>query len=175
MDKPQRLTLQCRSENGNMKGNVMWSTTFPIGNNVRHPLGKNLTNCDFLRRYARRLLRNARSLEPSQSLPILRRIVAAEIMPELRITEVYSVRTTLQLKHILHMLAKELGFGAWELCKKRIDQCAPEILDRYRLDLGMFGDYQQNWFADADTARAWQKENGGYLVNVGSQVVAILA
>ena len=153
----------------------MWSATLPISNNVRHPLGENLCNSDFLRRYARRLLRNARSLEPSQSLPVLRRIVAAEITPELRITEVYSVRTTLQLKHILHMLARELGFGAWELCKKQIDQCAPEMLDRYRFDLGMFNDYQQNWFADADTAKAWQKENGGYLVNVGKQVVAILA
>lgn len=152
----------------------MWSTTLPVNQNIRHPLGDNLTNSDFLRRYARRLLRDARSLEPSKSLPILRHIVAADIMPELRITEVYSVRATLQLKHILHMLAKESGFAAWELCKQRIDQCAPEILDRYRLELGMFGDYQQNWFADADTAQAWQKENGGYLINVGNQVVAIL-
>lgn len=153
----------------------MWSTTIPISNNLRHPLGKNLSNSDFLRRYARRLLRQARSLEPSQSMPILRRIVAMEIMPELRITEVYSVRATLQLKHLLHMLAKELGFPAWELCKKQIDQCAPEKLDRYRLELGMFGDYQQNWFADIDTAQAWQRENGGYLVRVGHQAVAILA
>jgi len=153
----------------------MWSTTLPIRNNARHSSGENPSNSDFLRNYARRLLRRARSLEPSQSLPVLRRIVAVDIMPELRITELYSARTTLQLKHILHMLAKELGFAAWELCKKQIDQCAPAILDRYRLDLGMFGDYQQNWFADAETAQAWQKENGGYLVNVGRQVVAILA
>jgi hypothetical protein len=57
-----------------MKGNVMWSTTLPVSNNIRHPLGDNLANNDFLRRYARRLLRAAQSSQPSKSLPILRRI-----------------------------------------------------------------------------------------------------
>lgn len=153
----------------------MWSTSLPINNDVRHSLGSNLAHSDFLRRYARRLLRDACSSEPSRVLPVLRRIVAAKVGPELCVIDLYPVRTTLQLKHILHMLAKELGFGVWELCKEKIDGCPSKILDRYRLDLGMFGDYRQNWFADAATAQAWQKQNGGYLVVVGKQVVAILA
>ena len=85
------------------------------------------------------------------------------------------MRASIQLKHVLHMLARELDFSAWEICKDSIDQMSPAVLDRYRLELGMFGDYQQNWFADAATARDWQQQNGGYLINYGQQVVAILA
>ncbi|WP_076592526.1 hypothetical protein [Herminiimonas arsenitoxidans] len=153
----------------------MWSTSLPVGNDSHSNLGSNLSNSDFLRRYARRLLRSAQASEPSKALPVLRRIIAMKIMPELRVTELYAVRETVQLKHILHTLAKELGFAAWEVCKNQIDAMPTAILDRYRLELGMFGDYQQNWFADAATARDWQQQNGGYLISYGQQAVAILA
>ena len=153
----------------------MWSTSLPISSNSRNDFASDLSNSDFLRRYARRLLRDARSLEPSKSLPVLRRIITMKVMPELRVTDLYAVRVSLQLKHVLHTLAKELGYGAWELCKKEIDLCDPAKLDRYRLELGMFGDFQQNWFPDERTALDWQKVNGGYLVAYGSQTVAILA
>lgn len=153
----------------------MWSTSLPVSNNARNDLGSNLSNSDFLRRYARRLLRAARSSEPSRALPFLRRIIAMRIMPELRVTDLYAVRETLQLKHVLHTLAKELGFPAWEVCARQIDACSPQMLDRYRLELGMFGDYQQNWFADEATARDWQELHGGYVIAYGKQAVAILA
>lgn len=153
----------------------MWSTSIPVSNNSRHDFGNHLRNSDFLRRYARRLLRDARSLESSKSLPVLRRIIAMKVMPELRVTDLYAVRVTIQLKHILHTLAKELGYAAWELCKQDIDLCDAVKLDRYRLELGMFGDFQQNWFPDEATALDWQRANGGYLVAYGKQTVAILA
>lgn len=153
----------------------MWSTSLPVSNNSRNDFASHLSNSDFLRRYARRLLRDARSLESSKSLPVLRRVIATKVMPELRVTDLYAVRTSIQLKHILHTLAKELGYAAWELCKQDIDVCSTAKLDRYRLELGMFGDFQQNWFSDAATALDWQKVNGGYLVAYGSQTVAILA
>lgn len=153
----------------------MWSTQSPAYSAARHPLGAQLANSEFLRRYARRLLRDARADEPSRALPVVRRIVASKVTPEMRVTELYAVRATLQLKHVLHTLAKELGFAAWETCKRDIDGRSPAMLDRYRLELGMFGDYAQNWFADEQTAVDWQRENGGYLIKVGQQVVAILA
>jgi len=150
----------------------MWSTSPPELSH--HPLGLSLTNSEFLRRYARRLLRDARSQEASKAMPVLRRIAAARLVPELRLTDLYASRTTLQLKHLLHMLARELGFPVWEVCKKQIDGCDPALLDRYRLELGMFGDYEKNWFADTDTACAWQCSHGGYLIRYGEQAVAIL-
>lgn len=152
----------------------MWSTSSPVDNDTRNDLGSNLSNSEFLRRYARRLLRNARANEPGKALPVLRRIIAMKVTPELRITDLYAVRATIQLKHVLHTLARELDFAAWEICKQRIDACPAATLDRYRLELGMFGDYQQNWFADEATARDWQQANGGYLIAYGQQAVAIL-
>jgi hypothetical protein len=153
----------------------MWSTSLPSSGNARNDLGSNLSNSDFLRRYARRLLRAARSTAPSTALPVLRRVIAMKVMPELRVTDLYAVRETVQLKHVLHMLSRELGYAAWEICKDRIDARSTDVLDRYRLELGMFGDYQQNWFADAATARDWQSQHGGYLIAYGRQAVAILA
>lgn len=165
----------------------MWSTSLPAavanahdagytaGNNASNTSGNKLSNSDFLRRYARRLLRAARADEPSKALPVLRRIIAMQVMPELRVTELYAVRASIQLKHVLHMLARELDFTAWESCKQSIDRMPTQMLDRYRLELGMFGDYQQNWFADAATALDWQRQNGGYLIKYGQQAVAILA
>lgn len=151
----------------------MWSTTPPTLSH--HPLGVLLENSEFLRRYARRLLRDARSQETSKAMPVLRRIVAVRLAPELHLTDLYASRATLQLKHLLHMLAKELGFPAWEVCKKQIDGCDSSVLDRYRLELGMFGDHEKNWFPDIGAARAWQSRYGGYLVRYGDHTVAILA
>jgi hypothetical protein len=151
----------------------MWSTSIPPLS--YHATGLSATNSEFLRRYARRLLRDARAPEASKAMPVLRRIVAVRLVPEMRLTDLYASRTTLQLKHLLHMLARELGFPAWEVCKREIDCCDTKMLDRYRLELGMFGDYEKNWFVDIDTALAWQGEHGGYLVRYGKQAVAILA
>jgi hypothetical protein len=84
-------------------------------------------------------------------------------------------RATLQLKHVLHMLAKELGFPVWETCKGTVDSANTSVLDRYRSELGMFGDDKKNRIADHDTTLSWQRQHGGYLVRYGKQTVAILA
>lgn len=151
----------------------MWSTFVPPFSH--HALGRSLTNGEFLRRYARRLLRDARSAETSKAMPVLRRIAAVKLVPEMRLADLHVSRTTLQLKHVLHMLARELGFSGWEICKRQVDSCHSALLDRYRLDLGMFADYEKNWFADFDSALGWQGKHGGYLIRYGEQAVAILA
>jgi hypothetical protein len=156
-----------------MKGKRMWSTSAPATSH--YPLGLELSHSAFLRRYARRLLRDVRSDAPSKAMPVLRRMIAVKLTPELRLTDLHASRSTLQLKHVLHMLARELDFPAWEICKREIDNAEPALLDRFRLELGMFGDYEKNWFADSATARAWQQKHGGYLIRYGEQTVAILA
>ncbi|WP_034299853.1 hypothetical protein [Herbaspirillum sp. RV1423] len=153
----------------------MWSTTHPLFKQFRAISGESCCNSEFLRRHARRLVREGRSGQPSKALPVLRRIIDAGVMPELGVADLYAVRDTLQLKHVLHTLARELGFAGWETCKHDIDSRGMEVLDRYRLEQGQFGDFRQNWFADQETARAWQQQNGGYLVAYGRQAVAILA
>jgi len=160
----------------------MWSTSHPlfkssgtISSVTGNVGGEPGCNSEFLRRHARRLVRNGRDAQPSKALPVLRRIIDTGVMPELSVTDLYVVRDTLQLKHVLHMLGRELGFAGWEACKHEIDCRGAEVLDRYRFEQGQFGDFRQNWFSDEQTAREWQQQNGGYIVAYGKQAVAILA
>ncbi len=160
-----------------MKGtNVMWSTQFPRAIHIAEPgFGNTLANSDFLRRYAKRLLRSARSARSSEALPILRRIVAMQVTPEISVAELHPLRGSLQLKHVLHTLAREIGFPSWESCARQVDARPSSLLDRYRFDLGMFRDFESNWFPDMATAQSWQHRHGGYLIAYGAQAVAILA
>lgn len=154
----------------------MWSTQFPNAvNPVETSFGRALANSDFLRRYAKRLLRAAHAARSSEALPVLRRVVAMQVAPEISLAELYPLRASLRLKHVLHTLARELGFPSWESCSRQVDAKPPELLDRYRFELGMFRDFETNWFPDMAVAQGWQREHGGYLIAYGNQAVAILA
>ncbi|WP_244825659.1 hypothetical protein [Caballeronia sp. TF1N1] len=144
----------------------MWSTSCPISPPA--------SNGDYLREHARRLLRQARDGDSSAALPVLRRLQSADITRASRLTDLHAKRDALQLKHVLAMLAKELGYSSWDACKNDIDTEPAARIDRYRLDAGAFNDYERNWFANEADALAWQRANGGYLVPYGEQVVAIL-
>jgi hypothetical protein len=153
----------------------MWSTQFPQAIHVVEPGFTNAAgNRDFLRRYARRLLRAAHAEHSSTALPVLRRIVATQVTPEIPVTALYPLRASLQLKHVLHMLAREIGFPSWETCAREVDAKPSALLDRYRFELGMFRDFETNWFPDMTIAQDWQREHGGYLIAYGRQAVAIL-
>ena len=144
----------------------MWSTSCPISSSV--------SNSDYLREHARRLLRHARDGDTSASMPVLRRLLAAKVTRAERLADLHAIRDGLQLKHLLAMLAAELGYASWDVCKPDIDERAGAIIDRYRLDAGAFNDYEKNWFANEVDAREWQRAHGGYIVRYGEQAVAIL-
>ncbi|MBQ5948781.1 hypothetical protein [Massilia sp. ST3] len=138
-----------------------------------HPADSSETNTNFLRRVARLMLRAARSDHPSKALPVIRRVHAARAVPAGRITELYHARQTLQLKHMFSTVATELGYDSWDACKRDIERRPSALLDRFRLDLGAFGDYEHVWFSDAPAAQAWQREHGGRVVVYGSQAVVM--
>jgi hypothetical protein len=144
----------------------MWSTSCPVHSD--------LTNSEFLRRHARRLLRRAREDNMSAALPVVRRLLAAGVTRVDTLAGLHQTRADIQLKHILNMLAVELGHVGWDACKPVLDTREPAIIDRYRFDAGAFGDYEKVWFANAAEARDWQREQGGYIVEYGDQAVAIL-
>ncbi|WP_162065964.1 hypothetical protein [Burkholderia sp. THE68] len=144
----------------------MWSTSCPISSSV--------SNSDYLREHARRLLRHARDGDTSASMPVLRRLLAAKITRAERLADLHAIRDDLQLKHLLAMLAAELGYANWDACKSDIDAKASAIIDRYRLDAGAFNDFEKNWFANEAAALDWQRAHGGYIVRYGEQAVAIL-
>ncbi|MFT4436132.1 hypothetical protein [Caballeronia sp. 15715] len=146
----------------------MWSTSCP------RTINSGLTNTEFLRRHARRLLHRARADDTSTAMPIARRLLAAGVTRAETLAGLHKTRTEVQLKHILNMLAVELGHFGWDACKPELDTREPAVIDRYRFDAGAFGDYEKVWFAGADAAREWQREYGGYIVEYGDQAVAIL-
>lgn len=121
------------------------------------------------------MLRSAHSDQPSKALPIVRRVHAAGKTADARVAQRYHTRATLQLKHMFRTLAAELGYATWDACKRDIDRRPPEVLDRFRLDLGAFGDHEQIWFADQPTATARQREHGGRMVEYGKQAVVMPA
>jgi hypothetical protein len=134
-----------------------------------------LANTDFLRRYARNLLRNAHANHPSKSLPVLRRVHAAESYPIPRLTDLYHARLSLRLKHVLHTIAVELGYATWAECKRDVDHQPSALLDRFRVDVGTFGDFNKLWFRDIPSAQAWQAQHGGHVVVYGTQAVVMTA
>ncbi|AMM14423.1 hypothetical protein AX768_10245 [Burkholderia sp. PAMC 28687] len=147
----------------------MWSTSAPRTANT------DSCNTEFLRRHARRLLRLARGESTSTAMPVLRRLLAAGVMREATtLTQLHEKRAAIQLKHVLNMLAVELGHFGWDACQAVVDTQAPAVIDRYRFDAGAFGDYEKVWFASAAESREWQREHGGYIVEYGDQAVAIL-
>lgn len=131
------------------------------------------SNADFLHRYARRMLRDAHSAQSSKAMPVMRRIHAAAVMPAVRLVDLFRTRQTLQLKHVLATIAIELGYANWPQCKLDIDHHLATMLDRFRVDLGAFHDYNKLWFADETTAKRWQQEHGGHLVMYGTQAVVL--
>ncbi|CAN0619911.1 conserved protein of unknown function [Burkholderia multivorans] len=145
----------------------MWSTS--------SPLTPTLPNSAFLRHHARHLLRHATSPDASRAMPVLRRLHAARAIPEHRLADLHAQRGRLQLKHMLALLAHELGYAGWAACNADIDARDPARLDAYRLDAGHFGDHVHQWFSSEAAARAWQREHGGYVMRYGAQAVAILA
>ena len=146
----------------------MWSTSCPRAGLFE------ITNTEFLRRHARRLLRLARAESTSAAMPVLRRLLAAGVIRDETLTQLHENRAGIQLKHVLNMLAVELGHFGWDACKAVVDTQAPAVIDRYRFDAGAFGDYEKVWFASAAEGRAWQREHGGYIVEYGDPAVAIL-
>lgn len=138
------------------------------------PVDESLSsNSDFLHRYARRMLRAARSTHTSVALPVVRRVYTAGILPWPRLADLYRERNTLQLKHMFRTLAIELGYAAWDECKRDVNRRSPDVLDRFRMDLGEFGDYNRIWFSDEASARRWQSENGGHVVVYGNQAAVM--
>ncbi|MEZ2351396.1 hypothetical protein [Caballeronia sp. RCC_10] len=146
----------------------MWSTSCPIESPV--------SNSDYLREHARRLLRQARDGDASATLPVLRRLLAASsnATRSQSLTNLHASRKDLQLKHMLSMLAAELGYATWDACKADIDTREARSIDRYRFDAGAFNDFEKNWFASEADALGWQRSHGGYIVRYGEQAVAIL-
>lgn len=123
--------------------------------------------------HARHLHRAVRSQALSSSLPVLRRLQRAGVNPELSLPAFWAARGMLQRKHILRMLAREMGFTDWEACRPHVDRCAPDAVDHLKLGHEWTGRFS-HWYANEAQARAHQREHGGRLLRWGDHTVVAL-
>lgn len=128
----------------------------------------------FVLREARRLHRAAASQAAFESLPVLRRLLAAGAAPPAArtLTELFRMRGTLQRKHVLRALAFEAGHASWEQYRQVLPQLDVQAL-RQRAEAERGTGRLKPWFASEAEARRFAAAHGGRAVPVGRQAVVL--
>ena len=125
-------------------------------------------------REARRLHRAATSDSPAAALPVLRRLLATQVMPAASLPELFRQRARVQRKHVLRMLALEAGHASWEAFAQALPTLdAAPLLQAFDSQRGSAT--LKLWFPDEAQATAYAAEHGGQVVRVGQQAVVVPA
>lgn len=103
--------------------------------------------------HARRLHRAARSASISAAMPVVRRIHAAGLFPDLRVAGLYRARASLQRKHVLRMLAIEAGHASWEAYRAVLPTLPPEAIVPWHVSEHLAAGLNI-WFSNEAEARA---------------------
>lgn len=125
-----------------------------------------------VRRQARALLRAARSESLVSAMPALRRLHAAGLFAELKLSALLAQRQQVRLKHCLRALAIEFGYPSWKALKPCIGDLPARLLDRDRLHAPGSASLHL-WFANEAQANAYAAIHGGRVVLVGRHAVLI--
>jgi len=123
-------------------------------------------------RAAKWLHRQASADSRMQSLPVLRRLLASQVLQGLNLPQLFAQKTVVQRKHVLQLLAKEAGFADWAAYRTALagsEAHVPLPLDVAALHAG----YPNHWFSTLTQAQAYVAEHGGQLVPVGTQAVVL--
>jgi hypothetical protein len=123
-------------------------------------------------REARRLHRAARSASLCACLPVLRRVLAAQVVPGQALTALLRHRAAVQRKHLLHMLAVEAGHRHWQAYRSALADV--RVADLAHFAVEECGHANLNlWFASELAAQRYAAEHGGRSVRVGRQAVVL--
>ncbi len=121
-------------------------------------------------REAKKLHRAAVSGALATSLPILRRLLAAQVLRGLSLPELSRNRSLVQRKHVLRTLAIEAGYSSWEEYRRVLGGMSPELLPHYDIVRHTAG-YPNLWFPSAAEAEVYAAAHGGRAIRVGHQGV----
>jgi hypothetical protein len=119
---------------------------------------------------ARRLHKAALGAAPSQSLPVLRRVLATGSLRDVSLPALHKNRMLVRRKHILRMLAVEAGYESWETYREALVTLRSEELVHFDLVRGQAG-YPNLWFASVAAAQAHVVQHGGRMLAVGDHAV----
>lgn len=124
-------------------------------------------------RIARNLHHAAYSEAKVIALPVLRRLLATATLTAISLPELYRSRDIIQRKHILRMLAVEVGFNCWEDYRHALDTMSVAQLahfDHVRRTAG----YPNLWFSNYEEAQDYAKANNGHALRVCDQAVVLV-
>lgn len=103
--------------------------------------------------HARRLHRAARSSSVAAAMPVIRRIHAVGVFPELSVVGLYRARASLQRKHVLRMMAIEAGHAGWEGYRAVLPTLALDAIAPWHLSEHVAAGLNV-WFSNEAEARA---------------------
>lgn len=125
-----------------------------------------------LSREARRLHKLALSNSKMKSLPVLRRLINSQVLSQLSLVELYQQQSLIQRKHLLNLLAKEMGYSHWALLKSALEH--PEVNIESHSSAVLLGvGYPNLWFSNMEKALEYTSNNSGKAVRVGEQAVVV--
>lgn len=124
-----------------------------------------------LTRQAKRLQRTAQYGRKTHSLPILRRLIHAQVINHLTLPALYRQREQIQRKYLFRLLAKEAGFDNWEAWRAHIES-SPEV-NLGLLHSPMKSSYPNLWFATAEEAHNHVTDHGGQVYRYGRHAVVL--
>lgn len=127
---------------------------------------------DFVRRQARRLLRQARDERLMIAMPAVRRAHAAGLFGSRPLSALYRDRERLQLKHFLRTLALEAGYPSWERYKPVLAELPAQALGDYLVEALSIASLHP-WFSTVEQARAYADTHGGRVVPYRGQAVVV--
>ncbi|MBV8250659.1 MAG: hypothetical protein JO200_19700 [Comamonas sp.] len=125
-----------------------------------------------LLRAAKLLHRDAVADSRAQALPVLRRLLSSRALQGLSLPQLFAQKAMVQRKHVLLMLGREGGFEDWAGYRAALAGSAAEVhmpLEAVALRPG----YPNHWFSTPEQARVHAAEQGGQVVQVGTQAVVL--
>ena len=142
-------------------------------NSPHAPRAAHETDVAPLLRVAKRLHRAAVSSSLAESLPVLRRLLATQVIRGLTLPQLSQRRSLIQRKHLLHTLAIEAGFLNWDAYRGALAETPhdpPLPFDVHKPTAG----YPNLWFSSLADAEAHAARHGGRAVRHGQQAVVFV-
>jgi len=121
---------------------------------------------------ARQLHKAAIAGSPSQSLPVLRRVLATQSLRGLGLAALFESRAQVRRKHVLRTVAIEAGYESWEDYRSALKHLRAAELAHFDLLRSTVG-YPNHWFASLEQAQQFATVQGGRVISVGQQAVVV--
>ena len=137
------------------------------------PSATHETDVGPLLRVAKRLHRAAVSSSLAESLPVLRRLLAAQVIRGLTLPQLSQRRSLVQRKHLLQTLAIEAGFLNWDAYRGALAETPHDPPLPFDVHTGAAG-YPNLWFSSLAEAEAHAARHGGHAVRHGQQAVVFV-